>query len=50
MDIPEEHAPLVSDALTSLYFRAPARRPEIEALVKAQPALWIEGEWDDPED
>lgn len=37
-------AQIVSDALTTLWHHAPARRAEIEALVRRVPGLWIEGD------
>lgn len=44
IEILNADAQVVSDALTTLWHRAPARRREIEGLVARAPGLWIEGE------
>ena len=51
IEILHADAQVVSDALTTLWHRAPVRRPEIERLVARVPELWIEsdrGDEDEP--
>jgi hypothetical protein len=48
--VPERHAEVISDALTSLWLDAPNRRPEIVAVLKdAGHSVWLEGDGDDDE-